>query len=395
MKILFISRWFPFPPNNGSKIRIFHLIKRLASHHEITLLSFYEPDEGEPDPGELGSFCKSIYTIPRKSFSPSSWRSIMGLFSWSPRSFVDTFSRKLVNRIADLINTQHFDLVIASQIDTAAYGKYFQGLPALFEEVESGTLYEQYIHADSILRRFRNGLTWFKYQVFLNKTLHYYQACTVVSEVEEQVLSNFVDRSMMINIIPNCVDIRLSNGVSEKRQKNTIIFTGSFTYEPNFEAMVWFTREVFPQILSSAPESQLVITGNHANRPLPNMEHVLLTGYIDDVRPYLAGACCSIVPILKGGGTRLKILEALALNTPVVSTSKGVEGLDFCHGEHLLIADSVQDFAEATIMLMSDQALRERLSKNARQRLLERYNWDVVMPVFLSIIEKIGLENHD
>jgi glycosyltransferase involved in cell wall biosynthesis len=281
-------------------------------------------------------------------------------------------------------------MVIASQIDTATYGPYFQGLPALFEEVESGSLYEQYVRADSQLKRYRFGLTWRKYQGFLKKILRYYQTCTVVSAHEKHVISRFVDKSSIIEIIPNCVDIDFYEGISADRHDNVLIFTGSFTYQPNYEAMLWFTRDVFPRILAQAPGTKLLVTGNHGNRPLLSMDRVVLTGFVADIRSLVASAGCSVIPILSGGGTRLKILEAMALNTPVVSTPKGAEGLDFCHGEHLLLADNANGFAEAVLTLMNDQTLRKYLSTNARQRLVERYNWSVEIPHFLTIVEKIG-----
>ena len=137
---------------------------------------------------------------------------------------------------------------------------------------------------------------------------------------------------------------------------------------------------------------RLFITGNHASKPLPPTRNVTLTGYVDDVRPLVARAWCSVVPLRIGGGTRLKILEAMALGTPVVATSKGAEGLDVRDGEHLLIADEPAAFAEQVVRLLRDADLRAALAANSRRLVAERYDWAIVMPKFLALVGRIAEE---
>jgi glycosyltransferase involved in cell wall biosynthesis len=138
------------------------------------------------------------------------------------------------------------------------------------------------------------------------------------------------------------------------------------------------------------PGVGLTITGDHAGLPLPCTNHVSLAGVVDDVRPLIASASVSLAPIRVGGGTRLKILEAMALRAPVVATSKGAEGLDVRDGEHLLIADTPEAFADATIRLLKEPGLRERLADNAYQLVREHYDWAVVMPRFLHLVERVA-----
>jgi glycosyltransferase involved in cell wall biosynthesis len=171
-------------------------------------------------------------------------------------------------------------------------------------------------------------------------------------------------------------------------QANSLIFTGAFTYRPNYEAMLWFVENVFPLVRAQIPEAHLTITGNHASLPLPATENVTLTGFVDDVRPCIASAWASLVPIWTGGGTRLKILEAMALGTPVIATSKGAEGLDAVPGEHLLVADAAEDFATAVIQLLQNPALRHTISQKAAEFVAGRYNWPVIAPRFLEVVER-------
>jgi glycosyltransferase involved in cell wall biosynthesis len=169
-----------------------------------------------------------------------------------------------------------------------------------------------------------------------------------------------------------------------------MIFTGAFTYEPNYEAMCWFVQNVYPDILRRIPQSKLTITGNHAGKALPSENHITLTGFVEDVRPLIARSWCSIVPLHTGGGTRLKILEAMALGTPVVASSKGAEGLEATHGEELLIADDPHAYVSAIQDLFSNSELRQRLATNAYEMVSTRYNWSLVLPKFLAIVDGMG-----
>jgi len=389
-RILFLSRWFPYPPDNGSKIRIYNLLRGLAQEHEVTLLSFTdEPDVG-PDVPALRALCRDVQVMPGKPFEPQSQRARLGFLSLTPRSVVDTFSPEMEHRIEQTLSTRDYDLVIASEFATASYGRSLRGLPALFEDPELGVLYEQFAHATSAWRRFRYGMTWVKQRHYLARLLRYFRACTVVSERERRLLFLAVPNYQPIEVIPNCINLADCDGVHEVAQVNTMIFTGSFRYFANHDAMTWFLREVYSRIQAQVPDIHLTITGDHANLPLPEAENVTLTGFVDDVRPLIASCWISVVPIWRGGGTRLKILEAMALRTPVVSTSKGVEGLDAQHNDHLLIADTPQAFTEAVIRLLKEPGLRQRLADNAYQLVREKYDWAVVMPRFLNLVERVA-----
>ena len=130
-----------------------------------------------------------------------------------------------------------------------------------------------------------------------------------------------------------------------------------------------------------------MITGNHGGKKLSDDPNISLVGYVDDIRPLIASSWISLAPIFSGGGTRLKILEAFGLRTPVIATSKGAEGLEVQHEKHLLIADTAETFAQETIRLLNDDELRSELTSNAYQLVKEKYDWQVIIPKFLSLIE--------
>ena len=389
MHILFLSRWFPFPVDNGSKIRIYNLLRGLAQHHKVSLISFYEPAVSEPDVTAMRQFCQDVRLIPWKAYRQDSWRARLGYFSKTPRAYVDTYSPAMEQSIADALSSTKIDLVIASQIDTAMYAGEFRGTPAIFEEVEVGVIYDQYFNSASLTARLRGGLTWSKYSRYLAHLINHFRLCTVVSERERDMLLKSIRGNFKVEIIPNCIDLASYIYIREHPQSDTLIFTGSLTYKPNYDAMCWFLENVFPLLRLRIPGLRLVITGEHANLPLPAADGVWLTGMVEDVRPLIARSWVSIVPLQTGGGTRLKVLEPMALRTPVVSTSKGVEGLAVQNDAHLLIADDPQEFSTAVLRLMLTLGLRQQLAEKAYDLVRERYNWEIIMPCYLELVERV------
>ena len=153
--------------------------------------------------------------------------------------------------------------------------------------------------------------------------------------------------------------------------------------------MLWFVGQVFPKVLARVPDAHLIITGEHDNLPLPPVSNVTLVGHVSDINMLIASSWVSLAPVLSGGGTRLKILEAMAIGTPVVSTSKGAEGLDAIAGEHLLVADTPHEFAEDVVKILRSKDLRDQVATKAHQFVKEKYDWDAVMPRFLQLVERI------
>ena len=388
MRILFLSRWFPLPTDNGSKLRVSNLLRGLSQRHDVTLLSFTGQSSCDIAASEIKMLCSDVHVVPWREFDPRGSRARLGFLNLMPRFLADTYSTDMDGLIRNSISKGQYDLVIASQLSMASYYSSFQRLPALFEEVELGLFHDNVVSAESRYKKVRAGLTWLKLRNYLTHVLGAFRACTVVSEQERQLfISNFPQYSTKVNVIPNCVTVNDDQGQEAESASNQIIFTGSFRYDANYEAMKWFVSEVFPKVLNRLPESRLVITGDHANLPLPPAPNVTLSGYVEDVKSLIASSRVSVVPLKTGGGTRLKILDAMALGTPVVSTSKGAEGLGSIPGEHLLIADSSAAFADQVINVLKDSNLHDKLSAKARQFVKERYDREIVMPRFLHLVE--------
>ena len=389
MKILFLSRWFPYPTNNGSKLRIYNLLRGLSKHHDVTLLSFADQPDVSPEAPEVKSICTDVQVIPWREFDPTSTRAKAGFLSLKPRSIIDTFSPEMAQAITQTLSKQKYDVVIASQLQMAAYSAYFQNVPALFEEIEVGLIHGQANTTVDKVQRLRHAFTWFKLRMYLSQLLKSFQAVTVVSEQERKLIARYFPKVKNVQVIPNCMNMDDYQDIHAQTKPNTLVFTGSFRFAANYEAMVWFVGKVFPLILEQVPDAQLIITGDHADLPLPSNRNVTLAGYVDDIKGLIASSAVALAPLWSGGGTRLKILEAMAIGTPVVATNKGAEGLEIEVGEHLFVTDEPSVYADCVVKLLTDQDLHRKMARSARQLVKGKYDWAGLLPMFFDLIRRI------
>jgi glycosyltransferase involved in cell wall biosynthesis len=379
MRVLFISRWFPYPPDNGSRIRVFNLVKQLSRHHEITLLSSAQGPVSKERLAKMESLCRSVNVVPYKGFNPNRLKALLGFFSTRPRYVVDTYSREMQALVVEVSTSSSFDVVIASEIGSAPYALLLKETPCVFEDVELAVIHEQFARQRSLVPRARYKLTWWKLSRFMAKLLRQFEGCTVVSEQERNLIMGIVPNYKALAVVPNGVDLEANSGDFGTPKPDTLIYPGALTYSANFDAVEFFLRDIFPLVKARCPNTNLRITGRYDGVPierLPLGNGTELTGYLDDIRPAVAQSWGCVVPLKVGGGTRLKILEAMALGTPVISTSKGAEGLKTTHEENILIADNPESFAQAVIRLLKDENLRTRLSTNGRRLVEEGYSWE-------------------
>ncbi len=394
MRILFLSGWFPYPPDNGSRIRVFNLIKQLSREHEVTLLSFAEGAVSGDRLARMRSLCQAVYTVPYKEFAPRRWRAILGFLTPSPRSVADTYSPQMEALVSKVAGSNSFDIAITSEMRTAPYARFVRGVPRVFEDIELAWIWEQFSAQTDLLRKARYALTWYKTSYFMRRLLRVFDACTVVSEQERGYLQRAVPKHPPIATVPNGVDAKYYSDDFGLPRANTLIHTGALTYSANLDAMCFFLNGIYPLIKARHPEAELRITGRTDGVTLSHLrgDGVIFTGYLGDIRPAIAQSWISIVPLRTGGGTRLKILEAMALGTPVVSTSKGAEGLEVTSGKDILLADTPERFAEAVLSLLDDGALRARLAENGRRLVAERYHWEQIGSVLERLLHEVAEE---
>jgi glycosyltransferase involved in cell wall biosynthesis len=297
--------------------------------------------------------------------------------------------------VATTISHAPFDAVVASTGGMAAYALACPASRRLLEEHNSLTrlMHDRYRHQSSSLQRHRCWASWRKAARYEARLFSRFDLVTMVSAEDAATSRRLVlGGRPPIEIVPNGVDCATHRPGLAAPLPDTLVFNGALTYSANYDAMAYFLSEIFPLIRAVQPSISLTITGATTGvdlNGLPLDGNVTLTGFVDDVRPYVGRAWTCVVPLRQGGGTRLKILEAMALGTPVVATPKGAEGLAVAPDRDILIADDPAAFAHQVLRLLRDPALRTRLTANARRLVEQRYDWPAIGQRFVDLLETL------
>lgn len=391
MRIVFLSRWFPYPADNGSRLRVFNLLSQLARRHELYLVSFAEGPVAAEAKAALGRLCREVLTVPYAPFRPRGLGTLPALLSPTPRWAAATYSRELDQTLRRLSAERGpFDLVIASQIDMAPYARAVAAPRRILEELELSTLRDAAARGPGPAAAMRRRLTWWKHARYVARQLRRFDGFTVVSARELALARRLGPAGGPAAIVPNGVDLEACAGPWGEPEPGRLIYCGALSYGANLDAVSYFLAEIMPLVRAQLPDAELLVTGRSdvaSAARLAGAPGLRLTGYLADVRPAVAASWASVVPLREGGGTRLKVLESLALGTPVVATSKGAEGLELRAGSEILIADSAAQFAAATLALLRDPELRARLGAAGRQAVRERYGWGAIGDGLLAFVE--------
>ena len=392
MNILFLSTWFPTPADNGSKLRVYHLLRSLSRAHQVTLLSFAFDTAQPEEPGPLRHWCAHIETLAIDPFAVNR-AGALAPFSrrrrWCPGRPGHEPAGGPVSADSSLRRRHrlHRD---DGRLRAPGAARHSQdpGRTQLPDPLDAGALRR----ADAAaLQRLRCWASWQKTRRYEARLFRRFDLVTMVSEQDRAVcLADLPGYRGPVEVVPNGVDCEHNRPGLAQPQPDALVFNGSLTYSANYDAMRWFLAEVYPRIKAQVPGVSLTITGSTHGVDLAGLaldDTVRLTGFVDDVRIPVAEAGVCVVPIRQGGGTRLKILEAMALGTPVVATSKGAEGLDVADGEHLLLADDPEAFARRTVELLGNPALRHDLAANARRLVEDRYDWAAIGQRFVDLVE--------
>lgn len=393
MRMLYLSTWFPYPPDNGSKLRAYYLLRGLAQRHQMTLLSFAFATARPDAPGELRDWCREIRVVPVDPFALNQAGALRTFFS--PRPVASRPVPAMRQLTEQALRARPYDAVIAStdmMVDYALQAP--PGAARILEEHNAMTrwAWERYEEAVGAAQRARRWLSWRKGRWYEARTYPRFDLITMVSQQDRQATLEAVGAGgPRVEVVPNGVDCAHNRPDLARPQPASLVFNGSLTYSANYDAVQWFLAEVWPRIRAQVPAATLAITGSTAGVDLAGLaldDHVRLLGFVADVRIPVAGAAVAIAPIRQGGGTRLKILEAMALGTPVVATTKGAEGLDVAGGEHLLLADDPERFAASVLRLLADPDLVSHLRVNARRLVEQRYDWDAIGRRFAALVEE-------
>lgn len=388
MHILVLSSWFPDPPNNGSKQRAFYLLRALAERHDVSLISFFNKHEPLYDQ-RLKTFCHLKGVVEKNEYKPDGAKAIAGFLSPAPRFLFSTYSPLMRRMIMSEWENEHYDAILALQISMGLYVNLGMRCKKVLDELEIGSFYNAANSLAHPMRKARSMLTWGKLRSFVRLLVQKFNICTAVSSNEINYLKKIAPAYPGFHLIPNGVDTNALHPAQHPSADKTIIYNGALTFGANLDAMQFFISQVWPLVKAHAPDAKLKITGSYAGVDvafcrLPDVE---LTGYVDDIAAHVRSARVCVVPLRVGGGTRLKILEAMALGVPVVSTPKGAEGLDARHDEHVLLAGDPADFARKVLDILNDDELCRRITSQARRLVEQTYDWASIGADFARLVE--------
>ncbi|MDI6872267.1 MAG: glycosyltransferase family 4 protein [Bacillota bacterium] len=376
MKALFISTLFPCPPDTGGKLRTFNLLKETSRCGEVHLLTFYSRrKESVTTAPELSLRCQ-VHLVPMEGRLN---QLATAAFGDRPLSIAKYRSVKMAERIHRLQSKHGFDLVYFDHLHVAQYRECVApGIKTVLDEhnVESIVLARAAEYSWGPKRWVLESQAK-KMRAYEAQVTKRFDLVTTVSEVDRRALGSLSPEAR-IQVVPNGVDTEFFSIEAPREAEWDLVFTGSMDWLPNEDAIFYFANQILPRIMARAPLTKLLVVGRNPSPKLLKLGRRLpvhFTGAVPDVREYVRRSKVFVVPLRIGGGTRLKILEALAMGSAVISTSLGCEGLDTVDGEHLLVADDPEEFACKTVDLIRNPELRRALGSAGRNLVVDRYTW--------------------
>jgi glycosyltransferase involved in cell wall biosynthesis len=402
-RVLFLTQVLPYPLSSGPKIRQYHMLRHLARCHEITLVSFTRADDPPEAIEHLRGICHAVHAVPMRR---SLWRNVRaaaeGVLTGLPMVIARDKMAEMEATLWRLVTEQArygrrpYDIIHADQLSMAWWGRLaarMGGTPrphTLLDEHNAIYLLAQRM-ADTEHNSLRRAIMAREARAFRRYETDMCRAfdalLTVTEEDREHLLALFPadERERLaqkFTVVPICVDPEQVSPVAHRNGgAPTVLHMGTMFWPPNVHGVLWFAREVLPLIHEEVPEARFVVVGKNPPPEVQALAHdprVEVTGYVADPMPYLEAADAFVVPLHAGGGMRVKIVDAWLWGLPMVSTPIGAEGIWCRDGENILLAKDAGAFAQATVQLLTDGELNERLRLNGRAWVEEHYAWQKV-----------------
>jgi sugar transferase (PEP-CTERM/EpsH1 system associated) len=368
-----------WPLDTGAKLRNYHLARVLAASASVSLLTFSESSQGKT---ELANVYKQVVTIPREQ-GYSFGKLLRGAVGRTPLPLLNYTSEEMKQALAQTLNENDFNII---QIESIHLMKYLPVIRAAhnrplvicdWHNVESDLMRQYAENQSNIARKTYARRTARLMSQHEQQALNEFDAHIVVSEHDAERLRR-VNSGARILVIENGVDIDYYRDFDQTTAKNRIVFVGSMDYHANIEGAISFARNVWPIVHDQNRELIFTIVGRDPAAPVRELATIVgveVTGSVEDVRPYYRAAVLAVVPLNVGGGSRLKVLEAMAAGVPVVSTTLGAEGLHVTNGKNILLAESNDELAGAITILLEEAELRSQIISGGRKLVADRYGW--------------------
>jgi glycosyltransferase involved in cell wall biosynthesis len=387
MKILWIARTCPYPANDGEKIRVFNLIKNL-SHHDITLVFRAMHDNELQGIPVLREYCREV----RYAYIPSPSTHLTRVrwclpfvFTRYPISLATVYFKEIADILRELCDKETFDVV---HVEHSSLTIYLDALKFKNTPHTILTLHNvDWVRNSRVIANTPPGIyklflyyNQLRFQKWETESIMRYDTVIAVSDTDRETIRQ-MGITNEIDVVPNGVDTEKLKLVPQRTAANSILFVASMDSEANHDGAMFFLEQIYPIIKASVPGATLFLVGRNPRQELKSFDQrdgISVTGEVPDVRHYYEQASVAVVPLRSGGGTRLKILEAMALGIPVVSTTVGCEGLQVQNGKHLVVVDDPKLFAAAVIEQFDNDVASQSLVQASRKVVEEQYDWRTI-----------------
>ncbi|HKP12334.1 MAG TPA: glycosyltransferase [Blastocatellia bacterium] len=398
MRILWLKTELLHPVDKGGKIRTYQMLRHINRSHDVTYLSLVRPDEPAEALARASEYCRQLIPVKHADapkFSARFYRDIaFNLSSPLPYAIQKYRSPAMQQAIEHELRERHYDAVVCDFLTPGVNFRHDTATPAvLFQHnVESMIWQRHYETARQPLKRALFHNQWQKMLRFERETCRQFDAVVAVSAADrDQMRDEFGLRN--VYDVPTGVDTEYFRPLGGRTEPAELVFTGSMDWLPNEDGICHFAETTLPLIAEAVPDVKLTVVGRNPTARLLALAEadprITVTGRVEDVRPYIDRAAAYVVPLRIGGGTRLKIYEAMAMGKPVVSTTVGAEGLPLRDGTDLLLADEPETFARAVARTLADQSLARQLGERARALVCDRFGWQHAAESFVAICDSV------
>jgi glycosyltransferase involved in cell wall biosynthesis len=397
MNILWLKTELLHPVDKGGKIRTYNMLKELKRDHRITYLTL---DEGASSSAMAAAdeYCHELIQIPhrvRTKFTPGFYSDLLfNVPSSLPYAIAKYKSSEMRNRINERLSKGDIDVLICDFLTPAVNLDFEFDCPSILfqHNVEAMIWKRHYQIQQNLVKKAYLYTQWLKMRTFEGRLCRKFDAIVAVSAEDREQMRTEYELDAVFDV-PTGVDTEFfRRGAVRDADPMSLVFTGSMDWLPNDDAIHYFTDEILPLIRREVPNVSLTVVGRNPSTRLTELAKkdpaLVITGRVDDVRPYMEKAAAYVVPLRIGGGTRLKIYEAMAMEMPIVSTSVGAEGLPLQNGAELLLADDAQAFADSIVKLLKEPELAVSIGACAARTVRERFAWKHVATQFSEFCEK-------
>ena len=414
LRILFVVPYVPSP----LRVRAYSLIKHLAANgHGVSVLALRRSTDDEQDAVALQPYCERVETI-RVPLRRSLWNCLRGAYSRLPLQALFYDTPRMHAQVSHALRAgsgsngrsgnggrQHFDVLHVEHLRAVLFGLNVRGIPRVYDSVDCiSRLFEQTVRmAATPASRLRAFVDLERTRRFEAELAERFDRTLIASQRDKEALQGLTRRrphsaardcSDAIRVLPGGVDVEHFKPTGTPRQPATLVFVGRMTYHANVSAVMHFAEAVLPRIWSVRPDVQFVIVGSEPSREVRALARryggrVRVTGYVPDVRPYLAGATVSVSPLVYAAGIQNKVIQAMAMGTPVVTTAPGATALRARHGDHLLIADEAVEFADLVVRVLGDLDLQRRIGDGGRRYVETHHDWRQIVKELESVYRDV------